>query len=925
MRAKRRRSVVVDRGISFEHLEPRSLFSVPGGSDPWLIQGTPGDDEIIVSVDPADSSRLVVKIGGEVVESRTIDEVSRLKVFGLQGDDTIRINLPGGVMIPASLHGGRGDDSLYGGAGNDFLGGGYGDDQLDGGGGVNTLRGFRGTDHFMAGVSDTLLTSQKDTVQQLNSAFNLVTLPGLPILPEPPAIPNLPPPTGTPLPEIVPIVLPLPNQIGPVIQPELPFDAQALLERLADAAVRQYQYLLGTSGFYYRWDYGYTDDGNFVVGLDSSGGTFTTTPTAAEGDFSGTNNQVDGVEEADRVQTDGRYLYLVDDTRLLIFDTQDAQELHLVSALELGSANTQVFLHDGIITAVTKSGSYKNPTVTVRQIDVTDPADPRLLETTTLDGSLLSTRQIGDRVYVVTTGALNRFPRPIWFVEPLDPLSVQPEPVYWTYTINGEVVTVQSPWTKTPTSSWRYESVEEYRARFLKMSLTDFLPSVTTTTAQGLVTETLLLDDPEIFAPDTPLTTSLLSVTMFQQGDGSPGADDVTTVLGGQGQVYADTDSLYVASYNRWSSSSPLIQKFDLTEEGSDFAAAGSVVGRLLNQFSMDEHEGLFRIATTQWAWPAQSSQLSVLQQQGNLLVPVGQVTGLGPSQQIYSVRFMGDTAYVVTYRKTDPLYVIDLSEPTTPIVAGELHIPGFSSYLHPIGEDLLIGVGRIDVDEDGLSEGVKLSLFDVSDPANPIELHQYTAITGDRWSVGSAAENDHHAFSWFPQQGILSLPVETGRWRWSNSGWSHGQAGNNGEFQIIKVSEADGFTQIGTVQHASSPLRSVRIGDVLYTLSETQLAANNLYDASDEYSRIDLNSILLEGTLRDGTLAIGGGTTGVVIQTGGGKEYELDLRQIPDFLNLADRLNGKPVVVEAVYERFWRYSRGFVGTLVVKSLKPAE
>ncbi len=206
------------------------------------------------------------------------------------------------------------------------------------------------------------------------------------------------------------------------------------------------------------------------------------------------------------------------------------------------------------------------------------------------------------------------------------------------------------------------------------------------------------------------------------------------------------------------------------------YLATGEVEGTLLNQFAMDEHDGRLRVATTTepvWGpvggpadgtvdavpqsaenWgrtpartPARAvrreSFVTVLEQSGDRLVRVGRVGGLGPEESIRSVRFLGPVGYVVTFRQTDPLYVVDLSDPKAPRVAGELKIPGYSAYLHPVGPGLVLGVGR-DGTRSGQILGLQMSLFDVSDPARPRRVSQ-VALPGS-WSD---AEGDHHAFTY--------------------------------------------------------------------------------------------------------------------------------------------------------------------------------
>jgi uncharacterized secreted protein with C-terminal beta-propeller domain len=200
-----------------------------------------------------------------------------------------------------------------------------------------------------------------------------------------------------------------------------------------------------------------------------------------------------------------------------------------------------------------------------------------------------------------------------------------------------------------------------------------------------------------------------------------------------------------------------LVHAFSLSGTSADYEASGAVDGWLLNQYSMSALDGNLRVATTEDVnefGSASSSSVRILQRDGTKLVESGAVTGLGRGERIYAVRFVGSLAYVVTFHQTDPLYVIDLSDVSHPVQVGELKIPGYSSYLHPIDDGLLLGIGQA-ASAEGMVRGTKLSLFDVHDPATPKEL-----ATVDLGFGQSAAEYDPHAFLWWPQTRQVVVPV---------------------------------------------------------------------------------------------------------------------------------------------------------------------
>ena len=211
------------------------------------------------------------------------------------------------------------------------------------------------------------------------------------------------------------------------------------------------------------------------------------------------------------------------------------------------------------------------------------------------------------------------------------------------------------------------------------------------------------------------------------------------------------------------------IYGFDISDpEAPRYLGSGSVPGALVGQYAMSDLDGYLRVATTVGrptpapvdgeAVPAQLSDnvLSVLQPRGGALVTVGSRHGLGEGEKIYGVRFMGDLAYVVTFDQTDPLYVLDLSNPDQPALAGQVSLSGYSSLLQPLSAGLLLGVGQ-SVGLQWRTEGLQLEVFNVADPSRP-SLVSHEQV-GD--GAGSAAEYDPHALLWWPQDNLLVLPVD--------------------------------------------------------------------------------------------------------------------------------------------------------------------
>jgi hypothetical protein len=206
--------------------------------------------------------------------------------------------------------------------------------------------------------------------------------------------------------------------------------------------------------------------------------------------------------------------------------------------------------------------------------------------------------------------------------------------------------------------------------------------------------------------------------------------------------------------------------------------------------------------------------------------VPLGRIGGLGKGERVYAVRFIEDNAYVVTFRQVDPLYVLDLSTPSRPAVRGELKIRGYSAYLHPVAEDLLLGIGQ-DATDDGRVVGAQASLFDVSDPRQPRRLDAFPL--GKGWSE---AEQDHHAFLWWPRSRLAVLPLQ-----------AYGDAPFVGALGL-RVARVGGITEVGRVAHPAVPggggspgtpiRRTVVVGDALYTVSAAGVRASALGSFAD-------------------------------------------------------------------------------------------
>ena len=321
----------------------------------------------------------------------------------------------------------------------------------------------------------------------------------------------------------------------------------------------------------------------------------------------------------------------------------------------------------------------------------------------------------------------------------------------------------------------------------------------------------------------------MLTVLTVDLAKGIEPTDSVAVMTDGR-IVYASPESLYVAT-ERWADRptpekptqekdgvKTTIHKFDISSPArTQYRGSGEVSGYLLSQWSLSEHNGVLRVVSTEqpaWWGPAggeSESFLTTLRHRDGALVQAGRVGGLGKGERVYSIRFVGDVGYVVTFRQIDPLYTIDLSVPERPRVLGELKIPGYSAYLHPVGEDLLLGIGQ-DATEEGRPTGTQLSLFDVSDLRKPTRLHSQPL--GPGWSE---AESDHHAFLFWPQTGLVVIPFEQ-------------------RAVGYRVGRARGISAVGKIDHEAGKLtyapgvrRSLVVRSAVLTVSDAGVKSSSL------------------------------------------------------------------------------------------------
>lgn len=523
---------------------------------------------------------------------------------------------------------------------------------------------------------------------------------------------------------------------------------------------------------------------------------FTAREPAAPPAASGTNTQEEGVDEPDLVETDGERLFVVRDGTLHVVDVET---LSVTSSLTLGLVHVTgaVLIDESLVVLANEpltDGSGGDAKVVV--VDVS--GSPEIRERMTATGQLVDARAADGRLHVVLRSSPT---------------------LAFTYPSTAA-------WEADPAAE--EAATEANRQRIAESTIDDWLPHWQVTNASGSTSApTRIVPCDEVRHPRTFAGFDQTTLMTLELDDLAASA--VTSVVTSSEVVYGSDHSIYVttAGYQPRSADpssppAPLlptptdVHRFALGDAPT-YAASGRVEGQVGGPFGLSEFDGHLRVASTTFAGQS-DSRVTVLVERDGELVPTGVVSGLGVSETIRGVRFVGDLGYVVTFRQTDPLYVIDLRDPVNPRLAGHLEIPGYSAYLHLVGDGLLLGLGH-DGDESGTLLGGAVSLFDVRDPAVPTRpaMHPFGPLT---WPV---VEKDHHAFTWSPESSAAYVPIT--------------RLGPDGERGSIEVLRVDGTTlvPVGRIEPAGEGAdpaalldRAVLVGDRVFSISRQGVQVND-------------------------------------------------------------------------------------------------
>lgn len=481
----------------------------------------------------------------------------------------------------------------------------------------------------------------------------------------------------------------------------------------------------------------------------------------AESSGTGTNVQEQSVDEPDVVKTDGERVFRVEDGTLTIHDATGARTERL-SELDLGDfADGEILLADETVVAIGTDGSSGSPgsqhrgyddapsdMTRVVSIDVADPGKPEVTTTVDFDSSLVTARQHGDTVRLITAAGLPELD----FVTPGDP--------------------------RRGGMHWK-EALRRNEALVRETTISDWLP---TGSVDG-GTDKRLAECEDVAVPRADLGLDTMTVVGFDAAD--PTRWDVTALAANARLAYASADHLYLgASPSDWGGCFDIcpadgfgpsgpgddtgtthLFDFDLTRTGTSYVGAGQVDGMVRDRWSMDEYDDTLRLAVGPTQRTGNFSSVVTMQRDGDELVEVGRLDELGVNEDIQSVRWMDGLAIVVTFRQIDPFYTLDLTDPTAPTLLGELKIPGFSSYLHPVGPHRLIGIGQGPTGDRG-GWGAQAGLFKVSDLTDPRRLDVVSYANGTEARAGE----DPRQFTWLPAQRTALTVISKG-WH-GRTGW---------------------------------------------------------------------------------------------------------------------------------------------------------
>jgi hypothetical protein len=626
-------------------------------------------------------------------------------------------------------------------------------------------------------------------------------------------------------------------------------------------------------------------DGGAPVPAMATGGTTSAGPTlsvdgdeegsaqAGPTDFTQTNTQVEGIDEADFVKTDGQRIYVLSGNTLTMSNAWPAEQLAVSDTVDVEGSPSEMYVvgdrdaaERQVVVYSTVDGAslyaeagleppqgdgedyiaepppsidgsyvyYSLPATKVTVLSATADA-LEVVHEVYYEGSYVSSRRNSSRIRTVL-----QMPSPATGLQlyPSDADQRKAELLVVEQLLREgrSVADVDSDELSEMVNERLGEVVvAENEEAIAAMTYEDWLPHVFTRADSGLKATIMACEDFYIPAAGTS-EQGLTHIAQLNLDD--LGALDGRAVLGVATEMYENDSAMVLASSTwDWPEEAATaesdeyvgpelvtyLHRFDVSEPGQlDYIASGIVDGGIYGQFALDEADGFLRVVTTEDNWSTGSvNHLFVLEADGTDLELVGDAGPLAPGEQVYAARFVGDTGYIVTYRQIDPLFVIDLSTPTDPVVLAELKIPGFSEYMHPMDDDHLLTVGRDGDEETGWTQNVALQVFDVTDRTDPVLMHKYVF----EQSGSTEASVTHKAVTYFAAKGLLALPFLSEQY--TTDGYYRGQSST---MELFSVSLEDGIVSIGAVDGDLLDSNAERIDSGYYCYGTGGLLSRGIF-----------------------------------------------------------------------------------------------
>ena len=647
----------------------------------------------------------------------------------------------------------------------------------------------------------------------------------------------------------------------------------------------------------YYWGGGIWLEGDTEMAMDDAGSATSSTPpptTRQEGvDYSGTNNQEQGVDEADFVKTNGYNIFFVDNGVLHIMDVPEFGEIEHASTTAIQGSPVAMMLNEDNLVVVSTVSSWNidnddplqdamgwsgdwygwrtNTLTKFTVFNISNSSSPEINRELYIEGYYMTAREVAGTVRTVTHTWMNIPDLRTWISYPDD---------YWNSDYSEEE-------RRNMREVAALEAMEHNQDVISDITLEDILPQVHERVGGEIITHHMDGGDCSDFAaPEDALNrgyTSIFTIDLISEELDF----EADHIVGNWPLVYSSQDTLIITE-NAWDTwwfwghddlmESTNIHTFDISQPGeTTYAGSGRVDGTILDQFSISEYEGVVRVATTTGQWgrwwmenpaPMENHVITLshaldVDTGKTRLLEMGRVDGIAYNETIWSARFVEDRAYIVTFENMDPLWTIDLSNPTSPTIMGELKVPGVSTYIHPLSDDAILTIGLGPADEEtglGLDWGnTRLSLFNVSNFSDPQETQTLSLSPvedpTDGWTwAWSEATWEHKAFQYWAPKGMLAVPLNTYRYDYyyDEDGHYHYEYDWVSKLMIVNITE-EGMELHGEVNHSQfyeteenhwwssyNIRRSIFMGDYIYAISHAGVTVTHL-DSLEEVDTLQL------------------------------------------------------------------------------------